>query len=78
MEGAVLSFVKAEWKVSDTGSAHWASSFDLLLSTGSIIQLWIKCLMFYDIKKIPSELSGILDKPSLLLHVSFERVIEKM
>jgi hypothetical protein len=25
-EGSVLSFLKAEWKVSDTGSAHWASS----------------------------------------------------
>ena len=24
MEGSVLSFLKAEWKVSDTGSAHWA------------------------------------------------------
>ena len=27
MEGSVLSFLKAEWKVSDTGSAHWASSY---------------------------------------------------
>ena len=26
MEGSILSFLKAEWKVSDTGSAHWASS----------------------------------------------------
>ena len=26
MEGSVLSFIKAELKVSDTGSAHWASS----------------------------------------------------
>jgi hypothetical protein len=26
MEGSVLSFLNAEWKVSDTGSAHWASS----------------------------------------------------
>ena len=26
MEGSVLSFLKAEFKVSDTGSAHWASS----------------------------------------------------
>jgi hypothetical protein len=25
MEGSVLSFHKAEWKLSDTGSAHWAS-----------------------------------------------------
>jgi hypothetical protein len=27
MEGSVLSFLKAEWKVSNTCSAHWASSF---------------------------------------------------
>jgi hypothetical protein len=27
MEGSVLSFLKAEWKVSDTGSSHWASSY---------------------------------------------------
>jgi hypothetical protein len=27
MEGSVISFLKAEWKVSDTGSAHLASSF---------------------------------------------------
>jgi hypothetical protein len=26
MKGSVLSFLKAKWKVSDTGSAHWASS----------------------------------------------------
>jgi hypothetical protein len=30
MEGSVLlSFLKAEWKVSDTASAHWASSLEL-------------------------------------------------
>ena len=35
MEGSVLSFLKAEWKVSDTGSAHWASSlFVVSLLTG--------------------------------------------
>jgi hypothetical protein len=26
MEGSVTSFLKGEWKVSDTGSAHWTSS----------------------------------------------------
>jgi hypothetical protein len=26
MKGSVLNFLKAEWKVSDTGSVHWASS----------------------------------------------------
>jgi hypothetical protein len=25
-EGSVLNFLKAEWKMNDTGSAHWASS----------------------------------------------------
>ena len=29
MGGSVLSFLKAEWKVSDTGSAHWASSMEI-------------------------------------------------
>ena len=29
MEGSVLSFLKAEWKVSDTGSAYWASSLNI-------------------------------------------------
>jgi hypothetical protein len=31
MEGSVLSFLKAEWKVSDTGSAHLASSLQLIV-----------------------------------------------
>ena len=30
-EGCVLSFLKADWKVCDTGSAHWASSLLLIL-----------------------------------------------
>jgi hypothetical protein len=33
MEGSVLSFLKAEWKVSDTGSDHWA--WDDTETTGS-------------------------------------------
>jgi hypothetical protein len=28
MEVSVLSFLKAEWKVSNTGSAHWSSSYN--------------------------------------------------
>ena len=32
MEGSVLSFLKAEWKVSDTGSAHGASNL--------VLELW--------------------------------------
>ena len=31
MEGSLLSFLKAEWKMSDTGSAHWVSSFTFCL-----------------------------------------------
>jgi hypothetical protein len=33
MEGSVLSFLKSEWKVNDTGAAHWASSFTPLASS---------------------------------------------
>jgi hypothetical protein len=29
MGGSALKFLKAEWKVGDTGSAHWASSLSL-------------------------------------------------
>jgi hypothetical protein len=36
MEGSVLSFLKAEWKVSDTGSAQsWASSFSKYIYSSS-------------------------------------------
>jgi hypothetical protein len=31
MEGSVLSFLKAERKVSDTDSSHWASSLYIVL-----------------------------------------------
>jgi hypothetical protein len=37
MEGSVLSFLKAEWKVSDTGSAHWASSYNMYRDEISIL-----------------------------------------
>jgi hypothetical protein len=30
MEGSVLNFLKAEWKVRVGGSAHWASSYTIL------------------------------------------------
>ena len=36
MEGSVLSFLKAEWKVSDTGSAHWTSSYHILKLLGQL------------------------------------------
>jgi hypothetical protein len=46
MKGSVLSFLKAEWKVSDTGSAQcWASS--LLLPVMHIIDdLYVFPLIF--------------------------------
>jgi len=34
MEGYVLSFLKAEWMVNDTDSAHW---------TSSSFSLWFAC-----------------------------------
>jgi len=40
MEGSVLSFLKAEWKVSDTDSAHWASSFSELALWKSNSSCW--------------------------------------
>jgi hypothetical protein len=47
MEGSVLSFLKAEWKVSDTGSAHWASSFALFFKLQILhlitVELYIYC-----------------------------------
>ena len=31
----ILCFLKAEWKVSDTGSAHWASSLYMYIATST-------------------------------------------
>jgi hypothetical protein len=39
MEGSVLSFLKAQWKVSDTGSALWASSFISMLSQNQALPI---------------------------------------
>ena len=49
MEGSVLSFFKAEWKVSDTGSAHWASSFFVFFCKICIIQhtYWVDITLSY-------------------------------
>jgi hypothetical protein len=44
MEGSVLSFLKAEWMVNDTGSAHWASSY--FLSEWEILACWSLVLFF--------------------------------
>ena len=41
MEGYVLSFLKTEWKVSDTGSAHWASSLkNIHVNDKMILHVW--------------------------------------
>ena len=62
MEGSVLSFLKAEWKVSDTGSAHWASSFTTARFKSRLVFLFLliyskPCLLQlprpYSFKKIP-------------------------
>jgi hypothetical protein len=54
MEGSVESFLKAEWKVSDTGSAHWASSlFMFFLKFSLIQQILIVFLRFLKIFKFP-------------------------
>ena len=44
MEGSILSFLKAEWKVSDTGSAHWASS--LYNCKNVAVLLWNEFVLF--------------------------------
>ena len=50
MEGSVLSFLKAEWKVSDKGSAHWASSFNV--EFGLLFQiLYFSTLKLWDYSK---------------------------
>ena len=40
MGGSVLSFLKAEWKVSDTGSAHWASSLKYTLPVWNLTKIF--------------------------------------
>ena len=58
MEGSVLSFLKAEWKVSDTGSAHWASSIDLV--TVSTIIVIVLCFLIKMCYIFPSFFQAIL------------------
>ena len=43
MESSVLSFLKAEWKVSDTGLDHWASN----LSTNVVHPVIYEISAFY-------------------------------
>ena len=47
MEGSVLSFPKAEWKVSDTVSAHWASSIIYFNYSRNYIKYWLWIIFFY-------------------------------
>jgi hypothetical protein len=54
MEDSVLSFLKAEWKVSDAGSTQcWASSFSVILfyrcNAFIFMTLWVvflECLIW--------------------------------
>jgi hypothetical protein len=41
MEGSVLNLLKAEWKVSDTDSAHWASNFTMIWDIDLIFGMWV-------------------------------------
>ena len=42
MEGSVLSFLKAEWKVSDTGSSQcWASSLSSIINLNGPNCAWV-------------------------------------
>ena len=45
MEGSVLSFHKAEWKVSNTGSAHWAFSYMYLQG---LYLMFLSLVFFYE------------------------------
>jgi hypothetical protein len=47
MGGSVLSFLKAEWKVSDTGSAHWASSMEICFFFQFFFLLQLKKITFF-------------------------------
>jgi len=47
MEGSVLSFLKAEWKVNNTGSAHWASSYYYYKFAQTIVWVLIVLVPFF-------------------------------
>ena len=49
MEGSVLSFLKAEWKVNDTGSAHWSSTLNSE-HLSVMIDLLFSCILFSSVK----------------------------
>ena len=54
MEGSVLSFIKAEWKVSDTGSAHWASSYIIGLKSfnKTIVDFWCQFTQYLSTQEV--------------------------
>ena len=47
MGGSVLSFLKAEWKVSDTGSVGLIKWLIMLISTCIIVEMSIHCSGYY-------------------------------
>ena len=72
MDGSVLSFLKAEWKVSDTGSAHWASSYFCNLkkkifflickwTSRNIISIAISLIFFISVTIRPDTADAIKD-----------------
>ena len=72
MEGFVLSFLKAQWKVSDSGSVHWASNFLVLFQFMNLVWLWSinvqtsVCFLLFDMKVM-------LKKENLLYEVKTNR-----
>jgi hypothetical protein len=63
MEGSVLSFLKAQWKVSDTDSAHWACIVILFLLAGVLyVNHWYKKIF----RNQPTRNNNCLWQPCLL------------
>jgi hypothetical protein len=80
MEGSVLSFLKAECKVSDTGSVDWASSFSLWFVILSLLlrelkkgETFASLLNIHsgDIRVVPTHLV-INTEPSIHVDASYQ------
>jgi hypothetical protein len=70
MEGSVLNFLKAEWKVSDTGSAHWSSSpVDICIKL-RIVNFWNRLIS--NEKKRDCTLCKIMFNLSIIDNVQFK------
>jgi hypothetical protein len=52
MEGSVLSFLKSAWKVSNTGPAHWASSFFWICLKNSYLEFGNRFVVVFTVPEI--------------------------